>query len=229
MASRELSASRILVVGATGVLGSGLAAALHARGSRLVVTGRRLDALSSIAASLPGTSAVAGDLRDASSSRQVVDEATRVLGGLDGVVNAAGVVAFGNLVDTSDELIEELFLTNVLGPLWLLRAALPHLGAGSFMLNISGVVAEQPLPGMVAYSASKAALLAADQALTRELRRVGVSMIDVRPPHTETGLAGRAVGGTAPKMPVGLAPERVVERIVAAIADGETDVPSSAF
>jgi NAD(P)-dependent dehydrogenase (short-subunit alcohol dehydrogenase family) len=229
MATRELSGNRILVVGATGVLGSTLATSLHAKGARLVVSGRRVDALASLANSLSGTLAVNGDLRDAASLRQVVGATVAHLGGLDGVVNAAGVVAFGNLLDTPDEMIEELFLTNVLGPLWLLRAALPHMVSGSFMLNISGVVAEQPLPGMAAYSSSKAAMFAADQALTRELRRVGVSMIDVRPPHTETGLATRSIVGTAPKMPEGLSPQRVVERIVAAISSGETDVPSTAF
>jgi NAD(P)-dependent dehydrogenase (short-subunit alcohol dehydrogenase family) len=229
MATRDLSGSRILVVGATGVLGSGLAQALHATGAKLVISGRRNEALAAMTASMPGVMAVAGDLRDASSSKHVVTQAAEHLGGLDGIVNAAGVVSFGNLIDTPDELIEELFLTNALGPLWLLRGALPHLATGSFVVNISGVVAEQPLPGMAAYSASKAALFAADQALTRELRRVGVSVIDARPPHTETGLATRPLGGAAPKMPEGLAPTLVVERIVKAIVAGETDLPSSAF
>ncbi|NBU16623.1 MAG: short-chain dehydrogenase, partial [Actinobacteria bacterium] len=60
-------------------------------------------------------------------------------------------------------------------------------------------------------------------------RRTGIRVIDARPPHTETGLATRAVAGTAPRFPQGLSPDTVASRIVAAIADGETDLPSSAF
>jgi cyclic-di-GMP-binding biofilm dispersal mediator protein len=82
---------------------------------------------------------------------------------------------------------------------------------------------------MAAYSASKAAAWAAMQAAARELRRRGIDVIDARPPHTETGLAGRAIAGTAPRMPEGLAPAAVAERIVAAIAAGERDLPAEAF
>lgn len=228
MVSRSLHGSRILLAGATGVLGSGLARALYDRGARLALTGRRADALSQIGAECNAFT-YTGDLRDPSHARRVASDAASHLGGLDGLVNAAGAVAFGNLIDTPDDVIEDLFLTNVLGPLWLLRAALPHLSPGSFVVHLSGVVAETPLPGMAAYSASKAALLAADTALARELRRSEISVVDVRPPHTETGLATRPLAGAAPRMPTGLAPEAVVARIVAAIEGGESDVPSTSF
>ncbi len=80
------------------------------------------------------------------------------------MVNAAGVVAFGSLPDTDDVVLEELFLTNVLGPLWLIKRVAPSLTAtqGS-IVSISAVVAESPMTGMVGYSASKAALTGADQ------------------------------------------------------------------
>ena len=82
---------------------------------------------------------------------------------------------------------------------------------------------------MSVYGASKAAVRSFDEALAREARKAGVRVIDARPPHTETGLASRAVAGTAPKFPVGLDPTAVARRIVQAIADGETDLPSTAF
>ena len=68
-----------------------------------------------------------------------------------------------------------------------------------------------------------------NEALSRESRRLGVRVIDARPPHTETGLATRAIAGTAPNFPQGLSPISVAQRIVSAIATGETDLPSSAF
>jgi len=117
----------------------------------------------------------------------------------------------------------------------LLRAAMPALREsaeakrGPFVAMISAVVAEQPMPGMAAYSAAKAALTAFDAAAARELRRGGIRLLDIRPPHTETGLATRPRLGTAPKLQEGLSPDSVAERIVTAITSGEKDLPSSAF
>jgi cyclic-di-GMP-binding biofilm dispersal mediator protein len=103
------------------------------------------------------------------------------------------------------------------------------VGPGSVLVGISGVIAEQNLPGMSVYGSSKAAVRSFDEALTREARRSGVRVIDARPPHTETGLATRAIAGDPPRMPAGLAPIKVAQRIVQAIADGETDLPSTSF
>jgi cyclic-di-GMP-binding biofilm dispersal mediator protein len=214
--ARTLDGSVVAVVGASGGLGRPICAQLEARGATVVRASRSSD--------------VAIDLRDATAGDHLVEAALARHGRLDGVVNAAGIVAFGNLVDTDDVVIEELFLTNVLGPLWLAKRVAPALAeTKGFLVNVSAVVAETPLPGMAAYSASKAALAAAAVALRRELRRMGVHVVDVRPPHTETGLADHPLAGTAPKLPTGLAPEAVAARIVAAVEAGDDDVPSAAF
>ena len=126
--------------------------------------------------------------------------------------------------------MEELFLTNVIGPLFVLRRVLPALAEGKgFLAQVSAVVAEQPMAGMAAYSASKAALTAVDQALVKELRRSGVDVIDVRPPHTETGLVDRALAGAAPKLPQGLDPDVVAQRILDAIEAGRRELASTDF
>jgi cyclic-di-GMP-binding biofilm dispersal mediator protein len=207
----------IAVVGASGGLGRPLCDELRTRGATVVTVGRT-------------SGDVIDDLRDSAAGDLIVAHARAAHGRLDGVVDVAGIVAFGDLVDTDDVVIEELFLTNVLGPLWLARRVAPALAeTGGFLALVSAVVAETPLPGMTAYSASKAALSAAATALRRELRRSGVAVIDVRPPHTETGLATRPIAGTAPRLPQGLDPAAVARRIVDAIAAGDTDVASSAF
>lgn len=140
------------------------------------------------------------------------------------------MVAFGGLADLDDATLDDLLETNAAGPLRVTRAALPHLAdRGGFAAFITGVVAAQPVAGMAAYSASKAALSAAAAALSREVRRFGVAIVEVMPPHTETGLAGRPIAGTAPAMPAGLDPDRVAERIVAAIVAGERRVGADAF
>lgn len=228
MPAHTLDGAVVAVVGASGALGSLIARELAGRGARLVLVGRDAQRLSALG--IDGASIVVADLTDASAGDRIVEVARESHGRLDGVVNAAGVVAFGPLVDTADEVVEELFMTNVIGPLWMIRRVAPALAeTGGFVCNISAVVAEQPLPGMVPYAAAKAALTAADTALARELRRMKVRVVDARPPHTETGLAGRPLAGTAPRLPEGLEPRTVARRIVAAIEAGETDVGSAAF
>jgi cyclic-di-GMP-binding biofilm dispersal mediator protein len=172
---------------------------------------------------------VALDLRAPEACAAAVRAAVEHGGALDVVVNAVGVVAFGPVDELSVDVMEELFLTNTFVPIMLAGAALPHLGRGGVVVNISGVIAEQNLPGMAAYGASKAAVRSFDEALAREARRRGVRVLDARPPHTETGLAGRAIAGTAPAMPTGLAPDHVAAVICAAIDGDATDLPSSAF
>ncbi len=215
---RDLTGAIVAVVGATGGLGSPLATTLESRGATVIRAGRS-----------DGVDVVV-DLRDSRSGDALTEFAQARHGRLDGVVVAAGIVAFGDLSETDDVVVEELFLTNSMGPLWLaarVEAALSD--AGGFFVNISGVVAETPMPGMAAYSASKAAAAAAMAAIAKEWRRKKITVTDVRPPHTETGLANRPLAGTAPAMPEGLAPAVVAERIVASIEAGEREVAGADF
>ncbi len=205
------------------MLGSHIARGVAQRGGTVILVGRDEQRLKDVG--IEGAPIVVADLSDAGAGDRVVQVAQERFGRLDGLINAAGVVAFGNLIDTDDAVIEELFFTNVIGPLWLIRRTTPLLAESSgFVLNISAVVADQPMPGMAAYAASKAALTGADRALVRELRRSKISVYDVRPPHTETGLVDRALAGQAPKLPEGLTPDRVAEAVIEAIEEGRLDV-----
>ena len=208
----------VAVVGATGGLGSAISRELARRGARLILTGRDPVALHEHTEELPGSAAAGLDLGDPRAGDRLVATAEAAFGRLDVLVNAAGIVAFGPLADTPDIVIEELFLTNVIGPLWLLRRCLPLLAASrGTVVHLSAVVAEQPLPGMAAYCATKAALSAADVALARELRRVGIRVLDVRPPHTNTGLHERPLHGSPPRMSAGLDPDAVARTIADAL------------
>lgn len=215
--SRTLKGAVVAVVG-TGGLGRALAESLAERAATVIVVGRS------------GAVDVAIDLTDPDAGAALVDYALTNHERLDGVVIAAGVVAFGNLDDTSDTVIEELLLTNALGPLWLAKRVLPALRESrGFLANLSGVVAATPLPGLAAYCASKAAAAAGFQALGRESRRAGVLVCDAQPPHTETGLATRPIAGTAPRFPPGLDPRAVADRVLAGIEAGETVIAATDF
>lgn len=221
-----LRGASILLTGATGGLGSAIAADLARRGATLTLVARRADALDALP--VPGRR-LSLDLRDPGACQAAVAGAVAHAGRLDAVVNAVGVVAFGTVEELSADTVEELFLTNTFVPLFLARAALGALAEGGVIVNISGVIAEQNLPGMAAYGASKAAVRSFDEALGREARRRRIRVIDARPPHTETGLAERPIAGAAPRMPKGLEPSAVAATIVDAIAAGVSDLPSTAF
>ena len=216
----SLTGQVALVAGGTGGIGRHIGAGLAARGATVFTLSRSTNG---------SERHITADLRSAEDARRAVLEVHARAGRLDIVVNAAGVVAFGDAVSTSVDTIEELFLTNTFAHIFLCSAALPLMQKGGVIVGISGVVAEQNLPGMAAYGASKAAVRSFNQAFAREARRAGVRVIDARPPHTETGLATRPVAGTAPRFPQGLDPAAVAGRIVAAIIDGSTDLPSAAF
>lgn len=222
----DFAGRSVLVAGATGGLGSAIARLLGAGGARLTLVARdtgRLDALD-----VPGHR-VALDLRDPAMCARAVAEANDYGNGLDVVVNATGVVAFGPVDELGVDVMEELFLTNTFLPIMLAQAALGELREGGTIVNISGVIAEQNLPGMAAYGASKAALRSFDEALGREARRRKIRVLDARPPHTETGLADRPLQGSAPDFPEGLPPDAVARVIVDAIAGNTKDLPSEAF
>ena len=217
------------MLGGSGVLGSRIAGELRSRGGLVMLAGRDRNRLQQRAAEVGAdVPSVQFDLRQPHHADHVINTTIETLGGLDGVVNAAGVVAFGPLEDLDDAALDELVATDLVGPLRVIRTAVPTL-EGGFVVNITGVVADQPMAGLVAYSAVKAGLSAATQALGRELRRQGIQVLDARPPHTETGLAGRSISGTAPAMPTGLDPSIVARVIVDGIANGSRELTAEAF
>ena len=222
--ARDLMGKHVVVVGATGVLGARIAAHLTAAGAKVSAIVRdhtRLDGASVFQYAL-------ADVTDTAAMR-VAFASVASVGPIDGVVNASGVVGFGGVGELDDATLAKLFAVNATAPIVMLRESAALIAEGGFFVNISGVVATQPVAGMAAYSASKAAAWAAMSAVARELRRRQIDVIDARPPHTETGLASRAIAGVAPKMPVGLTPDVVAARIVAAIVAGERDLPVEAF
>ena len=224
--STPLDGASVLLLGATGGIGRSLAHELHARGAALTLVARSQEMLAAVG--VPGAT-LATDLRAPEGVRGAIEAAVAHGGRLDVVINAVGVVAFGPVAELTVDTMEELFLTNTFLPIMVAGAALPVLTPGGAVVNLSGVIAEQNLPGMAAYGASKAALRAFDQAFAREARRAKVRVIDARPPHTETGLVERAIAGVAPKFGPGLSPERVALVICDALESEVTDLPSDAF
>lgn len=221
--------TRVLVSGATGALGGAIARELASRGARLALHGRDEARLAGIAGELGAESATAADLAAAGAPERVVAAAADALGGLDVAVCAVGVVAFGPVREVDDATLDALVQVNLLAPVRLTRALAARMERGATIVNISAIVAEMPTAGMAAYSASKAALTAFDRASARELRREGIRLIDVRPPHLDTGLETRPIAGEAPRLPQGQDVRDWARRVADAVGDvAITDVGSGA-
>ena len=224
-----LDSKTILVIGATGGIGTSLCAALTAAGATVIGTTTRPENLERLAGYTSGQRLL--DLADNGSVASFLDDIESDGVELDGIIVAAGLVAFGNAVDSPAAGFDRLMAVNATGPIHVLSALAPIVGRSGdgFIVTLSGMIAETPMAGLSAYSASKAALHAFSVAAGREFRRLGVRLIDARPGHTESGLATRAIFGEAPNFGAGLTVDAVAARIVAAIVGDEKDLPSAAF
>ncbi|MBC8094148.1 MAG: SDR family oxidoreductase, partial [Pseudonocardia sp.] len=180
-----------------------------------------LDALSG---ELGGAPTLTFDALDLERCAVVVDEAAATLGGLDVLVVAFGVAAFGPAEQTDDVITEHLFTVNTMAPMAMVRAAVGRMDGAGTVAVLSAILADYPTAGMAAYTASKAGLSAWLTAVRQEQRKQGVTVFDIRPPHIETGLADRAVAGTAPDMKAGAEVEEVVTLIVDGIRDGRREL-----
>ena len=139
------------------------------------------------------------------------------------------MVAFGSFAEVNAEVTRELFAVNSEGVINVIALAGEVVAPGGFLASFTGVAADMSIMGMGAYCASKTAAKSALAVAARELRRQKISVLDIRAPHTETGLVTRALAGTDPAMPQGLDPAVVVERVLTALAAGEKDLPAEAF
>ncbi|GAA3230182.1 hypothetical protein GCM10017691_22910 [Pseudonocardia petroleophila] len=217
----DLDGARVVVAGASGVLGAAIARSLHGRGARLVLAGRDADRLAAVGVDAP---VLTFDALDLERCAAVVDEAAELLGGLDVLVVAFGVAAFGPAEQAGDVITEHLLTVNTMAPMAMVRAAVPRFDGDGTAVVLSAILADHPTAGMAAYTASKAGLSAWLTAVRQEQRRQGVTVFDVRPPHIETGLADRAIEGEAPSMTAGATVEELVELVVDGIRDGRREL-----
>ena len=217
-----------MVCGASGALGAEIVRQLREKGANVLGTASTNDSAAKIPAGVEVRLLL--DYTKPESIKTLTDYLI-ASADLDGIINASGVVAFGEASATDAETISKLFAINAVGPIQLLSALAPLLAKkdSSVVVNLTGVVAETALPGIASYSASKFAIHCFLQAAEREWRRAGTTVISARPGHTETGLADRAIAGTAPKFPQGKTAVEVASRIISAIEADEKDLPSSEF
>lgn len=225
----KLQGKRALVTGGSSGIGFAIAQGLLARGAYVAITGRRPDVVAKAAGELGGASArvaaIAADVATADGRRLTLEGALQALGGIDILINNAGGVRAGRLEEISESEIKAMVDVDLLAPILLTRAALPHLrGSGDgVIVDITSGIALVGAPFYATYAAVKAGLARFGEALRRELLGEGIHVITVYPGATETPMmasnkAGPELGFTRESA------SAVAEAVVAAIEAGDREV-----
>lgn len=220
----NLQGKRILITGAGGGIGYHLALALAKKGGALLLADREVELLEKlrgeIAASGGRASVVAADLLQDGAPEQLADAAVRELGEVDILINLAGIISFNLFQNETMQGIERLWRVNVIAPMQLTRALLPHMLArgNGRIVNIGSVFGSIAFPFFANYSANKFAVRGFSQALRRELEGSGVGVTYVAPRYTKTPINAGAASRMATALKMNMdEPELVAANIVRAM------------
>lgn len=178
----------IIITGASTGIGRATAIAFHDAGARLVLAARSTDALEQLSTDLGGPDRalpVTTDVSDPDQCQALIDRAVAQFGGIDVLINNAGMVVSGHFEHLQPGDIEKQFAVNYFGVVYCIRAALPHLKQSQgVIVNISSVAGFFGTPTASAYSATKAALNSLGQSLRVELKPYGIGVSTVCPYFT---------------------------------------------
>ncbi|HID74998.1 MAG TPA: SDR family oxidoreductase [Planctomycetaceae bacterium] len=230
MARRSFQGNRAIITGASSGIGRALALQLAHRGARLVVTARREHRLRELVEQIrhEGGQAemVVGDITDPSVRERTLYVAQITFGGLDTLVNNAGIGAMGPFDEARPERLREIMEVNFFAAAELIRGALPALKQGTdpIIVNISSVLGRRGAPYCSEYCASKFALHGFSEAIRAELNRTGIDVLVVSPGTTETEFFDSLIERTArPAWPdhKPLPADRVARRILRAMQRGK--------
>jgi NAD(P)-dependent dehydrogenase (short-subunit alcohol dehydrogenase family) len=220
-----------IVTGASSGIGEATARELASRGAAVVLAARAVEKLQAlqreISASGGRVLAVETDVSDRDSVEAMVERTVEAFGSLDILVNNAGLGLSGRVAELRTEDLRHVFEVNTLGPLNCIQAALPHMGRGGRIINVSSVIGKRSIPKVGGYCATKFALNALSDALRVEIADRGITVTSVYPGTTRTAFrensrrTGHEKRGWRPK---GVTPEKVAEKIADAAEKGPREV-----
>lgn len=216
----KLDTAKVLITGGAGGIGSAIAQALLARGAAVLLADMNEPALQAamqrLSATSPHVDTVAVNLTDAASRAALCRRAGEWRGGINVLINNAGVNHFGLYDELGSAQIEQTIAINVLAPMLLTHALLAHLKAQpqAHVLNVGSVFGNIGYPGYAAYSASKFAIRGFTEALRRELADSHVRLHYLAPRATRTSINTSAVEQMNAELKVAMDPPEVVAQAV---------------
>lgn len=220
-----------VVTGASSGIGEATARELASRGAAVVLAARAAERLEELERSISGSGgrvlAVKTDVTDRGSVDAMVERTVAEFGSLDVLVNNAGLGLSGRVAELRPEDVRYVFEVNTLGPLNCIQAALPRMGRGGRIINVSSVVGRRAIPKVGAYSASKFALNALTDALRVEVAERGITVTSVFPGTTRTSFRDNSRRTKDEKRgwrPRGVTPDVVARKIAYAAEKGPRDV-----
>lgn len=226
---RDLRGRRILLTGASSGIGKALALQLAAGGSKLILAGRSGDRLSEVAAQagVPVETVVADVTREEDRGR-LLERAREVYGGLDVLINNAGVASWAHFADSTEPILRQIMEVNFFAPAELIRAAIPFLVEGDqpAVVNVASMCGRKAMPAWSEYSASKYALCGLTEALRGELARFDIDILLVVPGLTASDFSRHFLkkeGRAEIDFTKGMPPADVAAGIIRALIRNKTE------
>jgi NAD(P)-dependent dehydrogenase (short-subunit alcohol dehydrogenase family) len=218
----------VVVTGAAHGIGRGIAERFHAEGARVVLADLDAATARAVADGLgPRAVAVACDVRREADLQQAVDAAVESFGGLDVMVNNAGIMAVGALVDTDAESWRRVLDVNVVGIALgskVAARAIVAAGRGGCIVNASSGAGRHGVPGFAQYCASKAAVIMLSQSLAQELAPSRIRVNCYTPGHVMTPLWEDIVAGLTAS--TGRSRDDVLDQFLATVPWGRFGTPA---
>ena len=184
----KLTGNTIFITGGGSGIGRALAEALHQRGNKVIISGRRKANLAETVEANPGMDSIGLDIADPASIRRVSAE---LISQYHVLINNAGIMQVDDVAGAVDDgLISSTIATNLMGPIRLTGAFIEHLKKqeSAAVLNVSSVLGFVPMAMAAVYSSTKAALHSYSQSLHFKLRNTSVRVLEVIPPWVRTAL-----------------------------------------
>ncbi len=222
----QLAHKSILITGAGSGIGRATAVALARKGARLTLSGRRTEPLEETArlAQVKDSEIMIlpGDITDDAWRKHAVEQIVDRFGGLNIIVNSAGVVSAGRLETIDPEDVRTQLEVNLLAPIFLIRTALPALrkSGDAAIVNVSSSIGLVGMPFYAPYAAAKGGLARFDEALRRELSDDAIHVMTVYPVATDTPMMETAVSRSRDSADYD-SPEAVAEALVAGLEAGD--------
>jgi NAD(P)-dependent dehydrogenase (short-subunit alcohol dehydrogenase family) len=229
---RDLKGLRIIVTGASTGIGRCVVEQLAAAGARVAAAARSGGPLQELEQMLSQRGSdvvgVPTDVTAADDRQRLLAVAVERFGGLDVLINNAGVGSFAHFMDGDEALLREIMEVNFFAPAALMRAAIPLLAKGRqpAIVNVGSMCGRRGLPAWSEYSASKFALTGLSEALRAELTLYGIDVLLIQPGLTRTDLGRhllRNTGRMQIRFDQGMAPEEAATAIVRALVKGRIE------